>query len=142
MKLGDVNLAPVVDHAARIHIAGTNANVAETHERCRAWWGAFKPTVEVWAEYAYDLRSLVYRCLIAHLNGVGVYREPVDNRALGFVIAAGQGWDELPAHDEFLSDEDPECYVLHDFGSAFDYLSGQAQLTAQRRTMATIQKWS
>lgn len=138
MQVGDREVGYVLERAARTHIAATGADVAETYDRCRAWFATFKRTIEVWVTYN-DPRSLIYRRLMAHLSGKTVWREPCDNRALGFAIGAGNGWDELPTREPFWPDLGTEVIVFKYFGMSYE--GDQGERTAQRRTLATIMKW-
>ena|SRR5690348_3151938 len=140
MQIGDRELGYVLDQAARTHVAATGADVAETYEACRVWFAAFKRTIEVWVTY-HDPRSLIYRHLIAHLNGKPVDRAPADQRALSFVIAAGRDWTELPTREIYWPDESNEVFAMRgDFGAP--YADDQLDETTRRRTLATLQKWS
>jgi hypothetical protein len=102
MNIAGTDFSYVLDHAARVHCAVIGADQNETalaHEAARAWLSNNRSMVQNWlsAPTAYDARGLVYRRLLNILRGDNEHAS-ADNRTLLWVIAAGNAWDEEPAH--------------------------------------------
>lgn len=134
MIVDNVDFSNVIDRA--VEVCGGNLM-----GHALRWFQGYRPIIKTWLRppAAYDVHSLVYRHLVEYLSGFQPV--PADNRALTYVIAAGNDWRELPGHYEFWPDESYEVFAMRDdFGRA--YFPENIEDTSIWQAKATLSKWS